>query len=302
MDHLDEDIAPAKSPLKFAAISFAASKTRQRIAAEDKVALLVRGGFASSDEAMEHIKLLPRDLDTYVCELYKWILLGNITDDMDCNAHLNDMVSAVKKRNALEKTRFEERKKHAMEHSIDDVPEELDPLKNVVPGEQTPKDASAERDLKRLKVIKEEEGNGSSSSMTLSHKDTITVPDQHFVVVSCVAPDPEFQELTTPEGVVGIKIRGVFESKAAAEAHIKEVLSGLDDQHDMFIADMYRFLVFPCDDDAVETVYREEYLQGMFSDYEKTQQAAQTFMKTADMNGLERTVHPTELKAIESTN
>ena len=300
MDHLDEDIAH-QNGLKYAAISFAASKTRQRLDAEGKVALRVRGGFATTDDAMAHVKRLDRTLDTYVCDMYRWICVGNVTPDMDTEAHLTDMVKARRKRNEIEKQRFEERKKHAMENSIDDVPDHLDDLKNASLDKKE-EETDPSHDLKRLKVINEEEDKEEITAVggvSMSDSDSITVGDLKFVALSYVEPDAEYQEMTTPEGVMGIKIRGIFATKEEAESHIQEVLTKLDPDFDIFVCDLYRFLLLPCKHEDIETVYREEYLQGMFSDYKKSQTAAQTFMKSADTQGLERVVHPTELKAIE---
>ena len=310
IDHLDEDI-PHSNGMMFAAISFASSKTRQRIDLDDKVAVRVRGAFKSTADAMEHVKRLDRVLDTYVCDMYRWILLGNVTPDMDAESHLIDMVKAHRKRNEQEKMRFEERKKVAMETSIDEVPDHLDDLKNGMTDVKM-EDAMEEdrQDIKRLKVINEEEEEGqdaadgpssdvNANGVSLTSTDSITVTDQQYVVLSYVEPDAEYQELETPTGVLGVKIRGVFSNKDEAEAHIKDVLTKLDPDFDILVADMYKFLVLPCDHDAIDTVYREPYLQEMFQGHKKSQTAAQTFMRSADTQGLERVVHPTELKAIE---
>jgi len=298
-DHLDEDL-PHQNGLKYAAISFAASKTRQRIDSEGKVAVRVRGGFASTDEAMSHVKRLDRALDTYVCDMYRWILIGNVSPTMDTEAHLTDMVKAHRKRMEAEKERFEERKKHAMQNSIDSVPEHLDGTKNDDDPVNIKQENPDSHDLKRLKVINEEnEVVTAGGGVSLTDVDPVTVDGLKYVVISYVERDPEFQELETPEGVIGLKIRAVVESKDQADSYIRDVLTKLDPDFDIFVAELYKFLLLPCKHDDIETVYREEYLDGMFSDYKKSQTAAQSFMKSADTQGLERIVHPTELKAIE---
>jgi hypothetical protein len=101
----------------------------------------------------------------------------------------------------------------------------------------------------------------------------------------------------------------VFETKEEASTYISDVIAKSDPDHDVLVADMYKFLVLPVDHTKIETKYREEYLDELFDGYKKTQHAAKTYMKTRppDMEhpsltaNLETTTHPTELKAMNDT-
>lgn len=293
--HLDEDcICPNK--LKYAIISFCSSKSRQRLEDDSKVALRIRGGFSTVEEAMGHVKRLDRKLDAYVCELYKWTLIGNVTPDMDVEDHLVDMIKCHKKRNTDAKEKFKERKELIQKEGMDALPEEH---KDIVDTQQDTmeNDAPTLMDIEPIKESDPVMDNGINFSDT----DIIKVDGLHYAILSVVERDPEYQTLKTPNGVFGIKIRGIFETKSEAEAHINDKLSKLDDDFDMLIADMYKFLSLPVDHDDIEdTRYREEYLQDLFTTYKKSQEEARAHQKERGMEEvLEEPVHPTEIKAIE---
>jgi len=297
-DHLDEDIP--YSNLRYAALSFAGTKTRQRIDKEHHVAVRIRGGFPTVDDAMAHVRKLDRSLDTYVSDMHKWVLVGNVTDDMNAEAILSDMVVAHRARNEIEKQRFEERKKRAIESSIDDLP---DHLKDEITTDMAPKteETKEETSLKDVQVIDDDPpGDDHANGVSLTDEDKIKVSDLKFVAISFVKPDPEYQKMQPPpSGVIGIKIRGIYSTRDEAEKHIKETLSKLDPDFDVLLADLYKWLMLPFEhDDDVHTTYRETYLNDLFSDYKASQDAAIGFMKSPDVEHLEKVVHPTEMKAI----
>lgn len=298
-DHLSEDLEYTNG-LKFAAISFCSSKTRQRYDSGDgKVAVRVRGGFHSINDAKKHMKLLDRKLDTYITELYKWILIGNVDDSMDANAHLVDMIKAHGKRLEHEKAMFEKRKKVVMEKGLDNVPEELKTDADVLGGvPETSLDANVLDTI--VETDETDETDTDVDAISMSDTDSARTGDYKFVALSYVLPDKEFQDLDTPNGVVAIKLRAIFETKEEAATYVKDTLSKIDPDHDILVADMYRFLIVPTDHSNMETSYREEYLQEMFSGYSESQKAAKSFMNEHDRIGdLEKSVHPTEVKAIE---
>ncbi len=302
-DYLTEDMMYSNG-LEYAAISFCASRTRQKFENDaGLVALRVRGGFSSIGDAKKHMKKLDRRLDTYISELYKWILIGNIDGTMDVNAHLVDMVKAHGLRLEHEKRRFEDRKKAAIEHGIDNIP---DDLKDAVDEPPKPDGTSADANLEAIVDLDEVDGSGDSDDgsddidgISLSDVDTVKTDDYKYVAVSYVLPDPQFQDLDTPEGVVAVKLRGIFETKEEAEKYVKETLSKVDPDHDILIADMYKFLTLPVDHSKIKTTYREEYLQEMFEGYEESQKAAKSFVQERDrLPDVEKAVHPAEIRAI----
>ena len=305
-DHLTEDLMYSNG-LTYAAISFCASKTRQKYETDThKVALRVRGGFISLNDAKKHMKKLDRKLDTYICELYKWILIGNVDATMDVNAHLVDMIKAHGLRLDHEKKRFEERKKAVMKDGLDGVPDELKETFDT-PGDEDPIPTGSNLDtIDELTGSgddqdgDDQDGDDNVDGISLSDVDTVRTGDYKFVAVSYVLPDPEFQTMETPVGVVAVKLRGIFETKEEAEKYVKETLSRVDPDHDILVADMYKFLTLPIDHSKIETTYREEYLQDMFSGYDKSQKAAKSFAQERDrLPDVERAVHPAELKAID---
>jgi hypothetical protein len=302
IDHLTEDLEYSNG-LKYAAISFCASRTRQKYDNSDgKVAVRVRGGFHGLNDAKKHMRLLDRKLDTYITELYKWILIGNVDETMDANAHLNDMIRAHTRRLEHEKQVFEKRKKAAMEGGLDSIPDELKSEHDkVVADTVAGGDPKSTLDSNTLDTIVEiDDEPDDMDGISLSDVDTVKTGDYKFVAISYVLPDAEFQELETPDGVVALKIRAIFETRDEGEKYLKETLSKVDPDHDILLADMYKFLILPADHSKLETTYREEYLQEMFSGYDESQKAAKSFSKEHDRIGdLEKAVHPAEMKAID---
>jgi len=290
--HLDEDQCFATS-LKYAAISFCSSKSRQRIKCEDSVALKIRGAFASTDEAMGHVKLLNKDLDTYIMELYKWTLLGNVTDDLDSEDHLVDMIKCHKKRNADAREEFKRRKELIQKGGLEAYKEDDTTVDVTCKKAETP--------LEEIQAIPNDATGGGGKEIDMHHIDEVRAGDLQYAVISIVERDPEHQTLETPRGCVGVKIRGVFATRKECEDHI-EKLSKLDSEFDMYIADLYKFLMLPPPDkDDIETKYREPYLQELFSTYQQSQEEAKAHIKEREATGLidelEKPVHPAEIKA-----
>jgi hypothetical protein len=283
------------SGLKYALISVCANKTRQKFENDDgKVAIRVRGAFSTLDRARKHAPKLGSDLDVFVTELGKWNLIGNIDDSIDVKHHLVDIVDAHSKRLEHEKVRFEKRKKHAMKKGIDTVPPELaDPADTIPPPGKTLDTIQEVEDVEDVDGSK-----GSSGGISLDDVDTVKVDDLKYVALSYIMPDPEFQTLETPPGIVAIKLRGVYDSKGDASKYIESTLSSFDNEHDILVADMYKFLVIPADGEITETTYREEYLHDLFKGKEQSQAAASQFVREQDARPeLEKLTHPAEIAA-----
>jgi hypothetical protein len=106
-------------------------------------------------------------------------------------------------------------------------------------------------------------------------QDFLTVPGQLFALISIVGPDmPQKNEH------LGLKIRGCFASKDDAEVHAKR-LQKEDALVDIYVVDMYKWLLIPPDRLQIENVhYQEEKLEEIFTKYrENQQQAASHFEK-----------------------
>jgi hypothetical protein len=299
--YLDEDVL-TKGEYEYVAISFCASKTRQKLDTEDKVALKIRGAFRSVQDGIDHIKKLhaaKESFDTYLCDMGKWTLIGNVAGIEHPETHLVDMVKAIHAKNADHKRQFEERKERTKEHGLDD---ECPPAKRL-------KEDDAPPDLTQITPLTMDTGTtqaDESSNASFSAVDTITVPDVQVAILSYCDSDPERRSVETPEGCVGVKFRGAFATKKEAEEFLDSTLSKLERDVDMFIVDMYKWLLLPPHVDEIKDVrYREDFLQDMFSSYEESQKAAKLHQierqKAMDLDTIMEgdPSHPTEIQAQE---
>lgn len=100
-------------------------------------------------------------------------------------------------------------------------------------------------------------------------QDLTTVPGQLFALISLVGPD-----LPQKNEKFGLKIRGCFQTKDEAAAHAKR-LQKEDGTFDIYVVDMYKWLLIPPNRDAIEDVhYQEEKLEEIMSKYRESQRAA----------------------------
>jgi hypothetical protein len=109
----------------------------------------------------------------------------------------------------------------------------------------------------------------------MDETDYITVPGQIFACISIVGPDcPQKTDK------FGVKIRGAFSTREEAERHAKR-LHKEDATFDIYVVDMYKWLLIPPDRDRIEDVhYANEKLEEIFTKYRENQrQAAAMFEK-----------------------
>lgn len=106
--------------------------------------------------------------------------------------------------------------------------------------------------------------------------DYVTVPGQLYCVLSLVGPTGTNQR----NDRFGLKIRGCFASLEEAHAHVKR-LQQCDPSMDIFVADMYKWLLIPPDVNAIENQeYQEDFLNNLLKGYRENQAAAkQHFME-----------------------
>ena len=104
-------------------------------------------------------------------------------------------------------------------------------------------------------------------------QDYTTVPGQAFACLSIVGPDaPQKNDK------FGIKIRGAFATRDEAANHAKR-LQKEDPTFDIYVVDLYKWLLIPPDPTKIEDVhYTNEKLEEIMSGYKENQaQAARMF-------------------------
>ena len=102
--------------------------------------------------------------------------------------------------------------------------------------------------------------------MATLEQDYTTVPGQLFACLSVVGP-----ECPQKTDKFGIKIRGCFATNAEAAAHAKR-LQKEDATFDIYVVDMYKWLLIPPDREQIEdTHYAEEKLEEMMQAYKENQ-------------------------------
>jgi hypothetical protein len=100
-------------------------------------------------------------------------------------------------------------------------------------------------------------------------QDYLTVPGQLFACISFVGPDmPQKNEK------LGLKIRGCFASRDEAASHAKR-LQKEDALVDIYVVDMYKWLLVPPDREQITDVhYQNEKLEEIMTKYRANQSAA----------------------------
>jgi hypothetical protein len=100
-------------------------------------------------------------------------------------------------------------------------------------------------------------------------QDYLTVPGQMFACISFVGPDqPQRNEK------LGMKIRGCFSTRDEASSHAKR-LQKEDAIVDIYVVDMYKWLLIPPDRDQIQDVhYQNEKLEEIMTKYRENQAAA----------------------------
>ena len=109
-------------------------------------------------------------------------------------------------------------------------------------------------------------------------QDYTTVPGQLFACLSIVGP-----EAPQKNDKFGIKIRGAFANRDEAAHHAK-CLQKEEPTFDIYVVDMYKWLLIPPDPTAIDDVhYTNEKLEEIMSGYKENQsQAARMFQERKD--------------------
>ena len=100
-------------------------------------------------------------------------------------------------------------------------------------------------------------------------QDYTTVPGQLYACLSVVGP-----EAPQKNDKFGIKIRGAFASRDEAASHAKR-LQKEDSTFDIYVVDMYKWLLIPPDPSKIEDVhYQNEKLEEIMTGYKDNQAEA----------------------------
>jgi len=100
-------------------------------------------------------------------------------------------------------------------------------------------------------------------------QDYLTVPGQVFACISFVGPD-----LPQKNDQLGMKIRGCFPTRDEAATHAKR-LQKEDALVDIYVVDMYKWLLIPPDRSKIEDAhYTNEKLEEIMTKYRENQSAA----------------------------
>ena len=140
-------------------------------------------------------------------------------------------------------------------------------------------------------------GRKSKSTTKKEHHlepDAITIPGQRFALVSFVGPT-----LNQKNDLLGMKIRGVFDTLEDAEAHVKRIRRSGDTIMDIHFLEMYQWGLIPPDPELIKDHrYQEDFLQNILKDYEESQRSAKEIFddrKTKIMkDGLNKHLLPNE--------
>lgn len=125
-------------------------------------------------------------------------------------------------------------------------------------------------------------------------EDPIKIPGQSFLLLSVVSPEGRQKS-----DQLAVKIRGVFETREEADAHAKRLMSA-DPSFDVFVADMYRWLVLPPPADYLEEEYaNNELLNELIHGYKESQQKSKEFFERRVREDVEEG-EGSGMKAVES--
>lgn len=119
--------------------------------------------------------------------------------------------------------------------------------------------------------------------MSTLEQDYTTVPGQIFACLSIVGPDcPQKSDK------FGIKIRGCFASRDEAATHAKR-LQKEDATFDIYVVDMYKWLLIPPDREKIEDVhYNNEKLEELMTTYRENQTQATRMFEERKREMIER--------------
>lgn len=122
--------------------------------------------------------------------------------------------------------------------------------------------------------------------MASLEQDYTSVPGQLYALISLVGPD-----LPQKNDKFGLKIRGCFSSHDEASAYAKR-LQREDATFDIYVVDMYKWLLIPPDRDQIENVhYAEEKLEEIMTKYKENQTQAKILFEKRKKDMVEKNTY-----------
>ena len=121
--------------------------------------------------------------------------------------------------------------------------------------------------------------------MASLEQDYTTVPGQVFACISLVGPDcPQKTDK------FGMKIRGCFATRDEASNHAKRLQKD-DATFDIYVVDMYKWLLIPPDRDHIEdTHYSEDKLEELMQGYKENQAQAHRMFEQRKRDMVEKPI------------
>jgi len=125
-------------------------------------------------------------------------------------------------------------------------------------------------------------------------QDYLTVPGQLFACISFVGPD-----LPQKNEQLGLKIRGCFPTRDEAASHAKRLQKD-DALVDIYVVDMYKWLLIPPKRDEIEDVhYQNDKLEEIMVNYRKSQTAAASMFEKRKRDMMAKPLEGSETPFIE---
>ena len=122
--------------------------------------------------------------------------------------------------------------------------------------------------------------------MSLLEQDYTTVPGQVYACLSIIGP-----EAPQKSDKFGIKIRGCFATRDEAASHAKR-LQKEDATFNIYVVDMYKWILIPPDDSKIEDVhYQNDRLEEIMTGYRESQAAAAKMFEERKRGMLSGTNH-----------
>ena len=122
--------------------------------------------------------------------------------------------------------------------------------KRLEPWDELPEDK-----LKKVQILADAAHKATDSIEVNLATDTLKVSSQNWALVSFVSPTSNQKSKS-----IGMKIRGVFDTREEATEHIKRLIR-IDPMFDIFICEMYNWCLVPPDPELIsDQNYQEEQL------------------------------------------